>query len=553
MTAATVAIHTPVLIVGGGTGGVAAALAVAARGIACIMTEPTDWVGGQLTSQAVPPDENQWIEGTDGVQSATHSYLDYRNRVRQWYRQNRKLSADAMGNARLNPGNGWVSHLCHEPIVGHAVLREMLAPHIASGLVKIFLDTEPTAVDVNGDQIRTVTFRNTSDGTTSSISADYVLDATELGDILKLGGVEYHAGAEHTTVHGELHGRPDKTNIHDIQAISWCFALEHRPGENHTITRPDNYAFWRDWVPPLTPPWSGRLLSWTTDNPPRTFRWLPWPQEPKTNEWEMWRYRRIVDRSLYAPAAQMHHPDVALVNMVQMDYFLKPTLEVTATERLAAFSGARELSLSFLYWMQTDAPRFDGTSGTGYPGLRLHGDELGTADGFAKFPYIREARRLDAMTMVTERHVGMEQRRAEKLLPPDAPQWGIADCFADSVGIGHYRLDLHPSTAMRNSLYVEAAPFRIPLGALVPKRVTNLLAAGKCLGVTHITNGCYRLHPVEWNIGQSAGQTAAFCIARNLTPHQILAQRPRLRELQHELTTTGVPLSWPWENAAGLS
>ena len=141
----------------------------------------------------------------------------------------------------------------------------------------------------------------------------------------------------------------------------------------------------------------------------------------------MWRYRRIVDRSIYEAASQSAHPDVALVNMVQMDYFLKPTLAVSDEEQRQAFAEAKELSLSFLYWMQTEAPRFDGSGGVGYPGLRLRGDELGTSDGFAKAPYIREARRLDSLVVVSERHVGMEQRRAEKLLPGDAPDWGMAE------------------------------------------------------------------------------------------------------------------------------
>ena len=48
-------------------------------------------------------------------------------------------------------------------------------------------------------------------------------------------------------------------------------------------------------------------------------------------------------------------------------------------------------------------------------------------------------------------------------------------------------------------------PFEIPLGALLPERVENLLPACKNIGTTHITNGCYRLHPVEWNIGEAAG------------------------------------------------
>ncbi len=41
------------------------------------------------------------------------------------------------------------------------------------------------------------------------------------------------------------------------------------------------------------------------------------------------------------------------------------------------------------------------------------------------------------------------------------------------------------------------ALFQIPPGALIPRRIENLLPACKNLGTTHITNGCFRLHPVE--------------------------------------------------------
>jgi hypothetical protein len=543
---------TRVLIVGGGTGGVAAALALASRGVHCVMTECTDWIGGQLTAQAVPPDENRWIEGKEGVQSATRSYLAYREGVRAWYQKHAPLTATARADAYLNPGNGWVSHLCHSPKVGHTVLEQALAPFVASGVLTILLNTEAVSAEVDGDRVRSVTV--VRDGTETTIEADYVLDATELGDLLRLTSTAYFAGAEHTSVHGELHGRKDKSDPHDVQAISWCFALEHRPGEDHTIPRPANYDFWRNYVPPLMPPWPGRLFSWTQiggeEHKPRTFRFVPHPSEPKPEEWEMWRYRRIVDASLFTDPRG--YPDVALINMVQMDYFLKPTLEVSPEQREQAFREAREQSLCFVHWMQTEAPRMDGTDAVGFPGLRLRGDELGTADGFAKHPYIREARRLDARVIVTERHVGMQQRRAEGLVPRDAPAQGIGECFADSVGIGHYRLDLHPSTAMRNSIYVEAAPFRIPMGALIPKTTRNLLAAGKCLGVTHITNGCYRLHPVEWNVGESAGHLAAYCVEQGLDPAAVHESLQHTRTLQSQLTRSGIPLSWPWENGAGL-
>ncbi|HRK21640.1 MAG TPA: FAD-dependent oxidoreductase, partial [Fimbriimonadaceae bacterium] len=100
-----------VLIIGGGTGGCAAALAACGLGKRVIMTEEFAWIGGQLTSQAVPPDENPWIETFGG----TASYQAFREGVRKRYRTNYPLTDAAKANPLLNPGSGWVSRLCHEP------------------------------------------------------------------------------------------------------------------------------------------------------------------------------------------------------------------------------------------------------------------------------------------------------------------------------------------------------------------------------------------------------------------------------------------------------
>ncbi len=78
----------------------------------------------------------------------------------------------------------------------------------------------------------------------------------------------------------------------------------------------------------------------------------------------------------------------------------------------------------------------------------------------------------------------------------------------------------------------------------MPIRVRNLLPACKNLGVTHITNGAYRLHPVEWNIGESAAMLALFCLDRNLSPQTVVSDPHRLRRLQRRLVRAGVPLHW---------
>lgn len=118
-----------------------------------------------------------------------------------------------------------------------------------------------------------------------------------------------------------------------------------------------------------------------------------------------------------------------------------------------------------------------------------------------------------------------------------------AERFPDSVGVGQYRIDLHPSSGGRGYVDVASWPFQIPLGALIPVRVKNLIASGKTLGVTHITNGCYRLHPVEWAVGEAAGVLAAFSLEHKVNPAAV--REKHLADFQRDLSRLGVPLDWP--------
>src|SRR5574338_84447 len=102
-----------VAVIGGGTGGCAAALAALRNGMRVVLTEETAWVGGQLTSQAVPPDEHPCVEQF----GRTRSYAHYREAVRAFYRSHYPLTEEARSRDRLNPGGGGVSPLTHEPRV----------------------------------------------------------------------------------------------------------------------------------------------------------------------------------------------------------------------------------------------------------------------------------------------------------------------------------------------------------------------------------------------------------------------------------------------------
>lgn len=538
-----------ILIVGAGVGGCAAAIAACRAGKRVVMTEPCEWIGGQLTSQAVPPDENRWIE----MHGGTETYLAFRRGVRAYYQQHYPLNADARANPKLNPGTGFVSRICHEPKVSLAALLAMLAPYESRGLLRVFRYVEPESADVDGDTVRSVAFRSLRGEPGFTVTAPYVLDASELGDLLPITGAEHVRGAESQDETGEMHAKPGPANPDNVQSITWCFAMGHdpTPGASHVIDKPAQYERWRDYVPPVTPAWPGKLFSWTDAYPytlkPRQnflFRDEYNPDADRGGQ-SYWGYRQVVGQKHWDADHPPH--EATIVNWPMNDYMEADLLSDDTAERRRAMDESRQLALSLLYWMQAEAPN-GRTGGTGYPGLYPRGDAVGSNDGLAQYPYIRESRRIKARFTVTEQHVGTLMRTGKNRLPGEEPPDLVgerAEYFADSVGIGHYRIDLHISTGGDNYIDASTLPFQIPLGALIPVRMNNLLPAGKNLGVTHITNGCYRLHPVEWGVGEAAGALAAYCLTHDKTPAQVYETPKDLADFQQELITRGVRLEWP--------
>jgi hypothetical protein len=500
-----------------------AALAAANMGLQVALTEENDWLGGQLTSQAVPPDEHPWIESF----GCTRTYREFRNRVRQYYRDNYPLKREAKADLRLNPGNGWVSRLCHEPKVALRVLEDMLAPAVSSGRLTVLRGYRLAGAEVRGDAVRAVTVRHRSTGEERVLQGAYYLDATECGDLLPLAGAEYVTGAEARSETGEPHAA-ERADPLDIQPVTHVFALDYVEGGDFTIEEPAQYAFWRTFAPKF----SGHpQLSWLVpdvhaENKLKAFALFP----DGGDSLPLWTYRRIVDRSLFADGWYLS--DITLVNWSQNDYLLGPVYEVPEAERNRHLEGARQLSLSLLYWLQTEAPRPDG--GRGYPGLRLRKDALGTADGLAMHPYIRESRRIRALHTVTENDVSRAVRG----------EAGIRR-YEDSVGVGSYPLDLHPTTRSNRHHFIPTYPYEIPLGALLPIRMTNVLPACKNIGTTHLANGCYRLHPTEWNIGEAAGCLAAYAVRSGVPPRRVREDKRHLGAFLELIRQYGIETHWP--------
>jgi hypothetical protein len=501
----TAELNYDVVIVGASLGGVAAALRAASMGASVCLLEATDWVGGQFTAQGVTkPDENQYIETV----GSTASYREFRHLVRRFYRNNFRLSALGQSQPTLNPGGAYPGFAMH-PRVGRDVLLQQLT---AAPTLHFRPQTRVISADVQGDAVQALSAAD-ADGIVTRYLGKYYLDATDLGELLPLANVEHILGAESRADTGEPAAaeqpRPDW-----IQPITVPIVLERRPpGENYTIAKPvdydqlkatQNYTIVDGYINSMFVP--GR---------------------------DMWSYRRFIAAANFADPALPH--DLSMINTGSNDYQGATIPAGDAGSDAAIIEAARRASLGYLYWLQTECPRDDAPHQAGFPELKPRGDLFGTPDGTAPVPYVRESRRIRALRTVVQQDVDAEFNPGPR-----------GRLFADSCGIGHYGgMDIHGLRSVdMPQVFLKVKPFQIPVGALIPVRVTNLLAACKNIGVTHITNGAYRLHPVEWNTGESAGALAAFCIQRGVSPRSVSETPALLREYQHTLLDVGVPLYW---------
>ena len=489
-----------IAVIGGSLGGVQAARAASEMGMRVYLCERAEWIGGQLTSQAVPPDENEWIE-TEG---ATASYLQYRRDVRAWYRNHPAASEEMKKQEVFCPGKSWVSRVAHSPRLAHQLLASSLKPGLDSGLITLETGVRCEGAETAGDRVVSVTVTNET-GETGRIEARYFLDATDTGELLPLTKTEYRIGAEGKDETGEEHALPTADPL-DQQPVTWVAALTLEK-ERQPLEKPDTYDFFSRQTVKGQP-----LLSWKCWGGTGLTQFGMFDGEGSGWPLGLWNFRRIQ----YAPYYTDGRPDAALLNWPQNDYVFGPVVDDPRAEEHLSMS--RELTKCVVYWLWEQ----------GYP-VRYAGEFLGTEDGLAQAPYIRESRRICAKKRILEEEIA--------LLDDPTPVH-----YDDSVGVGHYAMDLHLTTHTGTNMYRPARRFEIPLSAMIPVRMKNLLPACKNIGATHITGGCFRLHPVEWTVGEAAGYLAAYCIRSGVSPSQVLESR--LKDFQALLARKGFQLHW---------
>lgn len=502
----------PVLIVGASLGGVAAAIGCARMGVKCILIEEDTWIGGQATAHGVPLDEHPWIE----QYGCTRSYRSFREGVRAYYRRNYNLTAEAARDPYFNPGAGWVSGLGFEPKVGLAVLREMLQPYESAGILEVMHGWRCQGVEVEKDRVRCVCFER--EGIKLTISSDYVLDATETGELLPMTGTEYSVGAESCYETGE----PLALDVADPmrqQPFTHLIAVSFHEGEDHRIEKPDEYHNFNFGLMGMMPE------EFLPEMQLHKMDYVFAPQQSDKYTPSVWNFRRCLC------AKNFHGISSDITMLMNWNEYDRPLLDVPEELKQKHLADAKALSRSLVYYLQNEMEPC-------YPGIRVRPDVFDTPDGLARGPYIRESRRIKGVVTVLEQDFRIDQH-------PDRPV-----IYRDSVGLGGYRIDIHErrkdgARSITTSMHGAHWTQQIPLGALIPVRMENLIPACKNLAVTHVTNGAFRLHPVEWNVGESAGALAAFAVKRGVLPRAIHAKDDLLSDFQHSLTLAGVELEWP--------
>jgi len=501
-------------VYGGSLGGVLASYTLAKSGKKTLLIEQTKWIGGQLTNQGVPLDEHPFIEET----GCSNTYRKFRDSIRTHYRNNPSIKEMYRNKKVFNPGGGWVTRLAFQPQEALTYFENLLKPFVERGTLTILTETIVNKAIKNSNIIKGVHFNH--QGEDFYAEAKYFIDATDLGDLLPLTKTKYFTGAESFSETNEP-SAPQEADPLDMQPITWVCALGFSKNNKIKIDKPSQYDFFKNQILPFNKP----LLSWYVaglDN--KTYRKLSFLQPSETAE-GLFHYRKIIDKTKFEEGYFPY--DVSLINWPQNDYIFGNIIEVTNKEENKKC--AQELTLSLAYWLQNEAPRDDG--GIGYPEVFLVPEILGTKSGLALAPYIRESRRIKALYTIKEHEIA--KKHAKK-----APN------YFDSVGVGLYPIDLHMTINSKTHLYEDVYPFQIPLGALIPVETVNLIAGAKNIGTTHLTNGCYRLHPVEWNIGESAGHFVSFCLDMNLTPKQIYQSEELIKQFQEILILEGVQLKW---------
>lgn len=457
--------HIDVLVIGGGASGIAAGIQSARMGVPVIVVEETPWVGGMLTSAGV-----SCIDGNYKLRSGI--FGEFADSLAQRYGGWEALKT------------GWVSNINFDPHVGQEILTDMASS--CGNMLDVRRET--SMLDVSRKDGMWHVVLKPSEGRKYTVTADVLIDATELGDVAKACGVSYRIGMESSSDTGESIA-PDHANdvIQDLTYVA--FLKDYGPDADMTIDEPDGYD------PSL---FADSCINPLSDGVSETGQTV-WPSEMMLSYGKTPGGRYMINWPIYGN-----------------DYYAN-VIDASAEERETAYARARNFTLCFVYFIQTHL---------GMRNLGIADDVFPTEDGMPFFPYHHESRRIEGEAFFT---MDAAARPYEYVYP----------YYRTGVAVGDYAVDhhhfRHPDWKNLPDLHFYPIPsFNVPMGSIIPKGVDDLIVAEKSISVSNLMNGATRLQPVVMQLGQAAGAAAALSRIEGK-----IVRRVSVRKVQDALLDAG--------------
>jgi hypothetical protein len=448
--------QTQLLVIGGGASGTTAAVQASRMGVKTLVIEETEWLGGMLTSAGVAA-----IDGNHQMPSGL--WGEFRQKLYDYY------------GGPVAVETGWVSNTLFEPSVGNKKLKELAT----SPNLTIWYKTEWRNITRNGNKWTVEAYVK---GKRSVITADLIIDATELGDVMGFLKIPSRIGMDSRHDTGESFA-PEKAND-IIQDLTYVVVLkDFGKNANKTIAKPAGYD-------------------------PKEFDCCCDVTDPSADASQ----KRSIDCNVMITYGKLPN-NKYMINWPKCgnDIYMN-IIELSKTDREKALKEAKLHSLRFIYHLQTKL---------GFKNLGIATDEFPTKDNLPMIAYHREARRLDGKVTLTVNDVA-------------APYQQKTSLYRTGIAIGDYPIDHHhlknPAAPEIDFINIKVPSYNIPLGALVPKNADGIIVAEKSVSVTNIVAGASRLQPVVLTIGQAAGALAAVSIKNNQQPADV-----NIREVQSAL------------------